>query len=72
MTLLNIFDTPLNKSIIEICENLIYHGRNFSKSRDKIVIEKSLCRIRNLFENDRIELYHAAYRRGAFTAIGKD
>lgn len=44
-------DTLLNRSIIEICENLIYHGRHFNKNRDKIVIEKSLCRTRELFEH---------------------
>jgi hypothetical protein len=36
--------------IREICVSLIYHGRNFSKTRDEIVLKKSIDAILSMEE----------------------
>ena len=36
---------------LEVIEKLIYHGRYFSPNRDKIVIEKSLIRILEIYKD---------------------
>lgn len=38
----------LEDNILEVIRSLIYHGRHFSPTRDKIVIEKSQKRLFNL------------------------
>jgi len=32
----------MKEKIKEVCSSLIYHGRHFSKTRDKIVVKKSV------------------------------
>ena len=38
----------------EIVKSLIYHGRHFAQSRDKVVVNKCMCVLKDIVHSDKL------------------